>query len=79
MSSEEKLLKDIESLRNKIKSGKYQGEQYQLAVDMLKTKQDELNSLRHKKSVKPILDAPIVGLREKKQKTLSEMRGGMKT
>ena len=78
MSSEERMLKDIETLRNKIKAGKYRGEQYQLAMDMLKTKQDELNAFKNKKAVTPILNTPIAGLRQEKKKTQSQMRGGMK-
>ena len=69
MNKEDLLKNDINSLKEKLKSDQLKGEKYQLALDMLKTKQDELNALKNKKEIKSVIDAPIAGLQTPKKKT----------
>lgn len=81
MNKKEKLQQEIKSLSTKIKEGKYSGEKYQLAVDMLKTKKDEYIRLLDKENAKlePITDPPIKGLTEPEKKTSTKMSGGFKS
>lgn len=80
MSKEERLQEEIKSLTAKIKDGKYTGEQYQLAVDMLKTKKDELKAIKSKNaSTGPIINTPIVGLTTPEKKTSTKMAGGFRS
>ena len=75
MNKEDLLKNDINSLKEKLKSDQLKGEKYQLALDMLKTKQDELNALKNKKEIKSVIDAPIAGLQTPKKKTRTDMGG----
>ncbi len=79
MSNIEKLTKEIKELEQKINSGVFKGQQYQIAMDMLSDKKCELDRLNAKKVVTPVVNAPIKGLKEPKSNVTSvQMTGGMR-
>lgn len=80
MSREERLQSEIKTLTAKIKKGVYTGEQYQIAMDMLKTKRDELRALSTPKgTVEAVKNPPIVGMTKPAKKTSTKMAGGFKS